>query len=124
MICHDSRAVVYVPTAVGCCPSAARHRHQLVLAAAGLVICDRAREICRSSLFPVEQLLEEVQCRGPDFRVRRLGNGDRDVLTIDTDLESGTGGRLVRGSERNHGWLTTGGEVQAGRPHRMLKRRP
>jgi hypothetical protein len=46
------------------------------------------------------------------------------VLTIDADLQSGTGSRLVRGLERDHSRPTTGRDVQAGRPHRMLERRP
>jgi hypothetical protein len=46
------------------------------------------------------------------------------VLTIDADLESGTGSRLVRGPERDHDWPTMGGDVQAGRYHRVLERRP
>jgi hypothetical protein len=84
------------------------------------VICDLPKETYRWSLVPVEQLLEEGQCRGPDFGARHLGDGDRDVLTIDAHLESGTGSRLVRGPERDHGWPTTGGDVQAGRYHRVL----
>jgi hypothetical protein len=63
MIRHDSRAVVYVTTAVDCCPSAARHGHQFALAAV-LPLGSGIEEIYRSSLVSVEQLLEEAQCRG------------------------------------------------------------